>query len=379
MSKRLFAVFVVLLVPLLALPVMAQDEMAAWTCPEGYSGQTLSIYNWGTYISDEDLPETADVNENLIQNFEQLCGVTVIYEGTMESSEALQARLRGGNPGYDLAMPTGYIIPDLIAEGLLEPINLENIPNAANINPNLANPWYDPENQYSLVYFWGSIAIGYDYNKVGEEITSWEQMFTYDGPVSWLEDRRSVIGIALLMLGLDPNTENEDEIQQAVDYLSANGGNVVTIAQDDGQVLLARGDVDMTIEYNGDIFQIAAECAESAECTADYRYVIPQEGAVRWSDNMVIPAGAPNPALAEVFMDYMYDPQIAAINANYVQYGSPNQAAIDAGLIDEELLANPGIYPTEEVDALLFEVRSLPDAEVAYSDAWEDVKLSLGQ
>jgi spermidine/putrescine transport system substrate-binding protein len=379
MMRRLaFALFVAILAVLLAAPVLAQDEMTAWACPSGFEGQTLSVFNWGTYISDEDNPDT-EVNENLIQNFEQLCGVTVIYDGTMESSEALQARLRGGNPGYDVAMPTGYIIPSLIEEGLIEPINFDNIPNLANLNSNLANEWYDPEQQYTLPYFWGTIAIGYNFAEVGEEVTSWEQFFQYAGPVSWLEDRRSVIGIALLNLGLNPNSDNPDEIAQAVEYLIANSSNVVTIAQDDGQVLLARGDVDMTIEYNGDIFQIAAECAENADCADDFRYVIPEEGAVRWVDNMVIPTGAPNPALAEVFMDYLYDPQISAINANWVQYGSPNQMSIEMGLIDAELLANPGIYPTVEIDAKLFEVEDVLDADLLYGDAWEEVKLAIGQ
>jgi spermidine/putrescine transport system substrate-binding protein len=380
MTKRLLVLLVPLLAILMALPVLAQDAgMEPWTCPEGFAGQTLSIFNWGTYISDEDNPDTADVNENLIENFEQLCSVSVIYDGTMESSEALLARLRGGNPGYDLAMPTGYIIPLLIEEQLIVPINLDTIPNAANINPNLANPWYDPEQMYSLPYFWGTIAIGYNYARVGEDITRWEQFFTYDGPVSWLEDRRSVLGIALLMLGFDPNSEDPAEVDQAVQYLIDNSANVVTIAQDDGQVLLARGDVDMAIEYNGDIFQIAADCEASADCSDDFRYVIPQEGSVRWTDNMVIPAGAPNQALAEVFMDYLYDPMIAAINANFVQYGSPNGVAVSEGLIDEALLTNPGIYPTAEIDALLFEVLDMPDAEILYSDAWEVVKLAIGR
>ena len=380
--SRFLPVLLLILMLGFAAPAIAQEtELTPWTCPEGFAGQTLSVYNWGTYISDEDDPATPDINESLIQNFEQLCGVRVIYDDTMESSEALQALLRGGNPGYDIAMPTGYIIPDLILENLIQPINFENIPNAANLDPSLANPWYDPEQQYTLPYFWGTIAIGYDYNKVGEEITSWDQFFQYSGPVSWLEDRRSVIGIALEILGLNPNSEDPDDLAQAVEFLKANNRNVISIAQDDGQVLLARGDVDMTIEYNGDIFQIAADCEASSDCTADFRYVIPVEGAVRWTDNIVLLTGAPNPALAEVFIDYLYDPQIAAINANYVQYGSPNQAAIDLGLIDQALLDNPGIYPSPEIEAKLFEVQALEtgDGEILYSDAWEEVKLSIGR
>ncbi len=159
----------------------------------------------------------------------------------------------------------------------------------------------------------------------------------------------------------------------------ANRGNVVSIAQDDGQELLARGDVDMVIEYSGDIFQKAAECAENPNCTADFQYVIPIEGAAFWVDNLVIPVGAPNKALAEVFIDYLYDPQVAAVNANYIQYGSPNQASIDLGLIDAALLDNPGIYPPDEVLARLFQTIDLPDSQIYYDDAWEEIKLAISR
>lgn len=378
MAKRVLFLVLCAVIGILALPVLAQDAASEpWTCPEGFEGQTLSVFNWGTYISDEDNLDT-EVNENLIQNFEQLCGVTVIYDGTMENNEALIARLRSGNPGWDIAAPTDYVVTLLVSEGLIQPFNPENIPNLANMSAGLQNPWYDPEGVYAAPYMWGTIGIGYDFAKVGEEITSWTQVFQYAGPTAWLEDRRSMLGVALLMLGYNPNSENPDEIFEAAQFLIDNSANVVSIAQDDGQVLLARGDVDMVVEYNGDIFQVAAECAESADCTADFRYIIPAEGAVRWVDNLVIPTDAPNLPLAEVFIDYLYDPIIAGINANYVQYGSPNQAAVDSGFIDQELLDNPGIYPTEDVEANLFGIIDLPDMEVDYSDAWEEVKLAIG-
>jgi spermidine/putrescine transport system substrate-binding protein len=376
-QRGVLVLAVVALAVLLALPVMAQDE--GWVCPAGFEGQTLSVFNWGTYISDEDDPAT-EFNENLVAGFEELCGVTVQYDGTMENSEMFYNRMLTGNPGWDLAMPTDYIIPVLIDEGLIVPFNPENIPNLANMKVNLANPWYDPEGIYAAPYFWGTIAIGYNAATVTEEITSWSQFFEYAGPVAWLEDRRAMLGTALEILGYDPNTETESEINEARDFLLANSENVLSIAQDDGQVLLARGDVDMVIEYNGDIFQIAAECAESAACDDDFRYIIPQEGAVRWVDNMVIPVDAPNAALAEVFIDYLYDPVVAGVNANYVQYGSPNQLAVTDGLVLQELLDNPGIYPTDEIDAKLFGIRDLTlDVQDIYDAAWEDVKLGIGQ
>ena len=277
-------------------------------------------------------------------------------------------------------MPTGYVIPVLIEEGLIQPIDVAAIPNFANLDPDLADPNFDPGNQYSLPWFYGTVAIGYNRARTGVDITSWADVFAYDGPVAWLEDRRAMLGVALSILGYDPNSENVDEINEAAQFLIENSGNVVTIAQDDGQVLLARGDVDITVEYNGDIIQIASDCAADPNCTDDFVYAYPEEIANLWVDNMIIPTGAPNVALAQVFMDYVYDPQIAAINANDVQYSSPNQVAIDAQLIDAELLSNPSVYISDELSATqnFFTILDLPEAEEAYSDAWEEVKLNIG-
>jgi spermidine/putrescine transport system substrate-binding protein len=148
---------------------------------------------------------------------------------------------------------------------------------------------------------------------------------------------------------------------------------VVAIAGDDGQARLQRGEVDIAVEYNGDIFQLMAE-SEPGE----YAYVIPVEGTQQWMDNMAIPVGAPNPELAHVFIDYILDPQVGADISNYTAYGSPNQAAIDAGLIDEELLENPGIYPPAEIREVLFSIVAVPEAEVDYLSAWDEIKVSLG-
>lgn len=365
MRKLLF----VLCLLLIAMPIAAQEAtpeatmeaLEPWTCPEGFEGQTLSVYNWSTYIA-----------EDTIANFEEACGVSVVYD-VYESNEALLARLRGGNPGYDLIVPTDYMVSIMIAEGLLEPIDHANIPNIANVSETLLDGPYDPGNQYSLPYQWGTIGIGYNQEAVGEEVTSWTQLFEYDGPVAWLEDLRGMLGIALNLLGYDPNTTNPDEIAEARDFLINNGANVVAIAQDDGQALLERGEVDMTIEYSGDIFQVIDEAGDQ------FAYVIPDEGTIVWIDNMAIPTGAPNHALAEVFMDYILDPQVGADISNYTAYASPNQAAIDFGLIDEELLLNRGIYPGEATQERLFFIQDRPEVEQAYNDAWDEIKILLGR
>lgn len=339
------------------------EEALGWTCPEGLEGGTLSIYNWSTYIADNTVPD-----------FEALCGVTVIYD-TFASNEEALARLRQGNPGYDIVVPSDYVIQAMVEEGLVEPLDHANIPNLVNLAETFVDPVYDPGNAYSVPYLWGTVGIGYNTEAVTEPIDSWGDVFAHEGNVAWLEDGRTMLGNALLLNGFDPNSTDEAEIEIARDYLIANGGNVVSVAQDDGQVLLQRGEADIVVEYNGDIFQIMAE----AEDPEQFAYVIPSEGTGVWVDNMAIPLGAPNHRLAEAFMDYVLLPQVAADIANYVAYASPNQAAIDQELIDAELLENPGIYPSEETQANLWFIQSLPDFEMIYADAWDQVKLSLGQ
>lgn len=257
---------------------------------------------------------------------------------------------------------------------MVEPLNHDNIPNIANVGETFIDPVFDPGNQYSLPYQWGTIGVGYNATVITDPIVSWEDVWNYDGPVSWLDDQRAMLGVALNNLGYDPNSQNPDEIAAARDYLLERGNNVVYIAADDGQAQLASGNVDIAVEYNGDIFQLNADC----ECE-DYAYVVPEEGTQLWTDNLVIPTDAPNHALAEVFIDYILDPQVGADISNYTAYGSPNQTAIDLGLIDEELLNNPGIYPTPEILARLFQIIDVPDAEVEFSSAWDEIRVFLGQ
>lgn len=346
----------------LGIPALAQDteELEPWACPEGFEGQTLSVYNWSTYVA-----------EDTISNFEEACGVTVVYD-VFGGNDELLARIRAGNPGYDIIVPSDYIVAIMAAEELIEPLDMAKIPNFANVSEVFVDPPYDPENVYSVPYQWGTVGIGYNVGKVGGEITSYQQMFDYDGPVAWIDDARLMMGIGLLMLGYDPNSADPAEIEAARDYLIEHGQNVIYFHQDDGQTFLQRGEVDMTIEYSGDIFQLIAEC----ECE-DYAYVIPEEGANLWTDNLTIPVGAPNKTLAEVFIDYILHPQVGADISNYTAYGTPLQAALDMELIDEALLNDPGIYPPEETRDRLYFIEDLPEVETDYTDAWDAVKTAL--
>jgi spermidine/putrescine transport system substrate-binding protein len=343
----------------------ASDDIfvdTTWTCPEGFEGQTLSLFNWATYIGD-----------NTVSDFEKLCGVSVQYD-VYESDEALIARLRQGNPGYDLAFPTDYAVAIMARDGLVGEIDLANIPNVANIDERYLQPYFDPENAYSVPYVWGTAGIGYDIEAVGEEITTWEQAFEYDGRVAWLDSPRDMLGAALVVLGLDPNTTNPDDIDAAKAYLIEHSDNVIAIASDDGDALLAQGEVDIAIEYGGDVFQQIAEC----ECE-NLKYAVPLNGGVLDLTSVLILAEGPNPELAQVFMDYLLDPNVHAHVVNTIYYPSPNRVAVEEGLIDEEFLSNPAGNPPEEALAQMWYRMDVgAEAEQLYNDAWDEVKIMAG-
>src|SRR5664279_417764 len=354
-----------------AFPVLAQDStpqatpeataaMTTWKCPAGFQGQTLNVFNWSTYVAD-----------NTISDFEKLCGVKVVYD-TYESNEALLARLTAGNPGYDVIVPSDHMVATMIQRNIIQPLDMRAIPNFANVSAGLLNPSYDPGNKYSVPYQWGTVVIGYNKDKVGHAVTSWQDLFTYSGPVAWLDDERAMLGIALQILGYDSSTSDVNQINEARDFLINNGKNVVSIAADDGQAMLERGDVDMTIEYSGDIYQVMSNC----HCT-NIAFALPKEGTNLWVDNLAIPTGAPNKPLAEAFLDYILDPQVGADISNFTAYGSPNQAALDAKLINPDLLNNPVIYPSTDLLKTYFHVLPVPD-DTPYNNAWDDIKASLG-
>jgi spermidine/putrescine transport system substrate-binding protein len=361
MLKRLSLLIVLALMVAAIAPAAAQDESEGWTCPEGFEGQTLSIFNWATYIAEDTIP-----------NFEEACGVTVEYS-IFESADQALAVLRQGNPGYDILMPSDYIVAIMAGDGLIQALDHDKIPNLANLTPRFLETSYDPGSVYSVPYQWGTIGIGYSTEAFPDGIDSWEDLWAYEGNVAWIEEPRSMLGIGALMLGYDPNTTDENELEESAEYLIDNGENVVAVAGDDGQALLERGDVDAAIEYNGDIYQVIFDC----ECD-DFAYAVPAEGTVIWTDAMVIPSDAPNPDLAHAFIDYILDPQVGADLSTFTAYGSPNQAAIEAGLIDAALLEDPGIYPTDEILERLFEVKELPEIEDVVNDLWDEIKIEVG-
>jgi len=356
--KRRAGVISVLALLVTGMVTAAQPE-SRWVCPDGFQGQELSVWNWSTYIA-----------ENTIRNFEDACGVTVDYD-LFANNEEVMERLALQEGDFDVVVPSDYAVGLLISEGLLQPLDHEAIPNLVNLSPSLKNPPFDPGNVYSVAYQWGTISVGY--NTALGAITSWQQVFGHDGPVAWLDDQRIMMGIALRMLGYDANSQSEAEILAGRDFLLQNSDNVIAIAEDDGQALLAGGYVDIAVEYSGDIFQIIEECG-----CEDYAFTIPEEGALLWTDNLVIPADAPNPELANIFIDYILDPVVGAEISNEIAYASPNEAAIERGYIPGSMLGNTIIYPSVQIRERLFLTERTPESQALFAQAWQDVLDAVG-
>lgn len=368
MFKRLsrLSIFIALFVftALLAIACVAPDPNASTNTPNNNSSpavKTLNLYNWTTYIDPE-----------VVKEFEQKFNAKVKYD-TFDNNESLYAKIKAGNPGYDIIVPTDYMVEIMVAEDILEELNLTNIPNRKNLSPRFQNLSFDPNNKHSIPYQWGTQGLGYNIKATGGEINSWEAVFDpkYSGRVGFLDDMRATLGVMLIYLGYSPNTKNAEEIAAARDALISLRDNVAAFHADTGQDLLAQGQVDLVVEYNGDIFQKMEE-------NPDLRYVIPKEGTIFWTDNLAIPKGAPNRELAEQFINFILEPEIGAKNSNFIKYASPNQEAIDQGLIDADSLKDSGIYPDPEVLTKLKIIEDVGEATRLYDEAWTEVKVSIG-
>ncbi len=344
-------------------PILVTAQSDFWECPHEVAGQTLHVYNWTTYIA-----------EDTISNFERLCDVKVQYATYASDSDMVDELRAEPNTTYDVVVPTDATVYGMTDENLLQPLDRAQISNLSNVSSQFTNAPYDPNNLYLAPYQWGTDGIGYNRTKIGHDLTSWDQVFNYAGPVAWIDEPRIMLGIALKVLGIDPNTTDPTQIQAAGQYLIDHSANLFAIAPDTGQDMLAAKQADIVIEYSGDIFQVIADC----QCS-DFAYAIPSEGSVIWIDSLAIPVGAPNKALAQIFIDYVLNPQVGADIANFTAYGSPNQTAIDENLIESQYLDNPAIYPNADVQSRLFFIQSTATMEQLYGDEWTRVKTAVGK
>lgn len=366
MHKLRWVITFVLL--MMAGGVMSQEDYdpdnIVWECPEEFAGQSLSVANWSGYFGNR-----------TIRTFEELCDVEIQFD-IYDSNEELLERLRDSQSvyDYDLVFPSDYVISTLIRERLIQPIDISRIPNTANLAEQWRETPFDPDNEYSVPYLWGTTSLVFNAQMVDQAPQSWMDFFTYEGSVAWLNDTRTMMSIALRVLGFDPNSTTEAEIVAAREFLVSQAANLYEIADDNGQALLEEGVIDMAVEYSGDIYQLVLDC----ECE-DYVYIIPQEGTVFDLGLMVIPTRAENPALALAFIDYIHDPYVNARIMNDTGYATTNQAALDSGFVDPALLDNPVINPDVSAFERSWVLEDAGNSDIIYIDEWSRLRFILGK
>ncbi len=294
----------------------------------------LNFYNWDTYIG-----------EHSLADFTTASGIETKMDLFADTDE-LFAKLKGGNPGYDVIVPSNDMLERMIKANIVMPIDHAKIPNMANIDKPFQDAPFDPGRKYSIPYMWGTLGIGYRKSKVeGGAVDSWKILFESDkhaGKISLLGDAQNVIGCALKYLGHSFNSVDPAELKKAEDMLIAQKKNIKVFADDNGQDLLASGEVEACQEWNGDIIQVMAE-------DQDIGYAVPTEGTLLWQDAMAIPTGAPHPENAHAFLNFILDAEAGKHIAETIQYATANGAA--KALMDKAYTENPAIFPSAEVVA----------------------------
>jgi spermidine/putrescine-binding protein len=327
-------------------------------------GESVSFYNWTDYIDPE-----------ILTMFEEECGVKVIYD-TFSSNEDLLAKLQAGATGYDLIVPSDYMVEIMIQLNLLKELDHANIPNLANLSDRFDAVPYDPEHRYSVPYQWGTAGIGYDADFFETPPDSLAVLFDpaqaqqYAGKISLLNDGREVIGAALKYLGYSLNSTDPAQLEEAKQVILAIKPYVVTFDSDTFADLLVAGEVVVGQMWNGNVYAAIFENEDNED--VDLGYIIPKEGLSVYIDNLAIPASAPNPYTAEVLINYLLDAEIGAMITNATYYASPNAAALP--YIADEIKNDPGIYPSDEVLAKMEYFTDVGEATQLYERIWTEIK-----
>jgi spermidine/putrescine transport system substrate-binding protein len=318
----------------------------------------LNLYIWSEYIDPE-----------IVKAFEtqNACKVTIdLYE----DNESMMAKLQGGGTSqYDVVVPGGYILPAMVKLGLLAPLRKENIPNVKNLDEKFVNPSFDPGNQYSVPYQWGTVGI-YMRKKPGQTVDeSWALLFQPNkkiGSFLLMDSIRETMGSALIFKGQSANTTDKAQLEAIGKVLADTKKRSQGFEGGVGgkNKVLAKA-VNAAVVYNGDAIKGTADDPETY-------YFVPKEGGIIWVDNLAIPAKAPHRDVAEKFINFILDAKVGAQLSNFNQYATPNKAAKE--FITPADLANPAIYPPPEMMAKLQFVNDLGADNQLYDEIWTQVK-----
>lgn len=329
--KRLYSFFLgIILIILLLIGISSHLDT------QNTQGTTdkLVIYNWGDYI-----------DPDLLEEFTAETGIQVDYQ-TFDSNEAMYTKIKQGGTTYDLAVPSEYMISKMMEEKMLNKLDHNKIVGLDNIDSRFLNLSFDPGNQYSIPYFWGTLGIVYNDTMVKNPPKEWADLWSleFKDNIMLVDGAREGMGIGLQTLGYSLNSKNKDQLEEAANYLYTLTPNIKAIVSDEIKGYMIQDAAAVAVSFSG-------EAAEMLDGNEHLHYVVPSKGSNLWFDNMVIPKTAKNIDGAYAFINFMLRPESALRNAEYVGYSTPNTKA--KAMLPEELKSDEAFYPSEKtIDSL---------------------------
>lgn len=343
-------------------------------CGESEEEKVVNVYNWSDYI-----------DEDILKEFTAESGIKVVYD-VFDSNEVLETKLLAGQTGYDVVVPSGAFLSRQIQAGVFRKLDKSKLKNTGNLWDLIQDRTakYDPGNEYSINYMWGSTGIGYNVGMINERmpdapVNSWRMVFDpaiaarfADCGIYMLDASSEIIPAALNYIGEDPDSKDPAVIAKAEGVLMSVRPFIKKFHSSEYIDALANGDICLAVGWSGDVLQARDRAAE-AKNGVEVAYVAPDEGALMWFDQMAIPADAPHPNNAHIFLDYIMRAEVAAKASNYVYYANGNKAS--QTLLNEDVITDPAIYPTPAALKTLYTTTSYDDKiQPVVTRLWTKVK-----
>ena len=339
----------------------------------------VNFYNWSNYMA-----------PGVLEDFTKETGIQVTYD-TFDANETLETRLLAGKSGYDVVVPSGYFLERQIQARVFQKLDRAKLPNLANAWPAVTDrlATYDPGNQYAANYMWGTTGIGYNVKavravlgpdtKVDEAFSSWDIVFNperiakfKDCGIHMLDSADDILPAALTWLGLDPNSTKQADLEKAAAAVAKVRPFVRKFHSSEYLNAMATGEICLVVGWSGDIKQ-AQSRAEEAKNGIEIGYAIPKEGAQMFFDNLAIPSDAKNVAEAHELINYLYRPEIAARNSDFLSYANGNLAS--QKLISPKVIGDKTVYPDDATLKRLFVITARdPATQRIINRLWTRVK-----
>ena len=337
--------------------------------------RVVNFCNWSNYMAPD-----------VLENFTKETGIKVVYD-TFDANETLETRLLAGKSGYDVVVPTAYFLQRQITAHVFQKLDKSKLPNLVNAWPVVVQrlATYDPGNQYAANYMWGTTGIGYNVKTMQKvlgpdaTIDSWDVVFKpenlakfKDCGVHMLDSDDDIFPAALSYLGLDPISTKQADLEKAADLVSKVRPYVRKFHSSEYLSALATGEICLVVGWSGDVMQARSRAAE-AKSGIEIGYTIPKEGAQMFFDNLAIPADAQHVAEAYELINYLYRPEVAAKNSDFLSYANGNLAS--QKLIDPKILDDKNIYPDQATLSKLFVITARdPATQRIINRLWTRVK-----